>query len=88
MLITDSEIETAISDLIARAELAAAGQPPAPTAKLRETFERSARQALRRPDPIGRSMILRKLLRTVVPRSLRPLAKRMARSIFRGGNQR
>ncbi|HUY06480.1 MAG TPA: hypothetical protein VMU99_04405 [Acidimicrobiales bacterium] len=51
------------------------------TEQLRERFERCAVQALRRPDPLQRSLLLRAIVRAVVPGSLRAMLKRALASV-------
>lgn len=48
-------------------------------AKLDMDFERAAKAALRRPNPLQRSRVLRAVVRRVIPNSLRPLIKRLIR---------
>lgn len=54
---------------------------------MRISFERCAKRALRRPDPIARSVVMRKILRRVVPKSLRPWAKRLVLDVLRPGRR-
>jgi hypothetical protein len=92
--LTDDEFTRAIDALMARAIRGAethaevTAHAHATKADLDSLFSRCTRAALRRPDPIARSMILRRLVRTLVPHALRPTVKRLVLATLRRGGAR